>query len=1020
MLPSTSKNWFQYLKALFSTKKEPSPDAPNLYAFLVGINDYQHPVRALRGCVRDMNKVKKYLQKEEEKGDFKVHIETLINENAIKSNIAATFTAHLSQAGPNDVAFFFYAGHGAEEEADPKLWPLEPNNKLQGLVCIDSITEDETGTLLSDKELRYLIHKVGKEYPDGSPKDRPPHILTIFDCCHSGENTRNIGIGEEEEDLQERRFIPMKPKDPAKPRLAKIMKERAWKDFIFADQDGITTQAIQTSPLNKLLPEGDHIQLSACRSDESSYEQSGGGIFTKNLLEVLNRSKGAVSYYDLRGRLKNYIKNQFRQTPQIYEVGDNQLIYRSFLNKKEVGKPLLGQITHNFSDGWTMDMGAVHGMSKQARKVQVTSEGEEEVFEATIGRIEPSRTHLHFDKKDLRRLNKKKTYQGSIEGFMSAPIQVFINNMDQDEAAETQLKNLIEKEGRNLFFTPEEKGADYTVQLAFGRYHITLPEDPFRPLILPTKDYSMDAAEITFNNLNHISQWEYVKRLENDSQHQLPREDIKVEVFRIVTDENQNQSLKLIPFQKENELVEHLKEAPNGKLSSTLRFKITNLSEHRLWVSLVYLYQNFEVDAKWLTNKVQMLEPRGENEKEGGAAWAFEGDPDISFTLEEITQIFNWKEDVSYFKIIASRHEFTVEQLEQGGLPDPSELINRMRGEGEDKPPVQERDTENADAEAWMTELYTVRLPNPYYNKVSEKKLDTLLKTDAAEFIYHLYLDADQPFGGEAKLKEGIEWIPGTERGLFFDLKLGAANWLSRQIRHYKYRKIKKAHPDWVRIVSEGDSWFQHPHPKVRDIIDQLFEDHAIFSLGAGGDTLEKYFAKAEYKAAIIKEQPQFFLMSGGGNDILGKNIMDFLADDISDWDNAEELLNESFFKKVEKLGELYREVFQEIKDSFPKLKILCHGYDYIYPDPEKGWYGRYAGKRIKETAHLKLLADFLIDHFNAKLSAVASEFAHVHYLDLRGLNRDKNLWYDEIHPNSDGFKDVAEKFRLKIKEESQ
>jgi hypothetical protein len=197
-----------------------------------------------------------------------------------------------------------------------------------------------------------------------------------------------------------------------------------------------------------------------------------------------------------------------------------------------------------------------------------------------------------------------------------------------------------------------------------------------------------------------------------------------------------------------------------------------------------------------------------------------------------------------------------------------------------------------------------------------------------------------------------------------------------------------------------------------------LFEDHAIYSLGAGGDTLEKYFEKAEYKAAIVNEQPQFFLMSGGGNDILGKNIMDFIVEDIPDWDSAEELLNEAFFEKVETLGDIYRDVFTEIQESFPNLKILCHGYDYIYPDPEEGWYGRYAGKKIKELAHLKLLADFLIDHFNAKLSAVASEFERVHYLDLRGLNRDKKLWYDEIHPNSDGFKDIAEKFRKKIRAE--
>jgi hypothetical protein len=83
------------------------------------------------------------------------------------------------------------------EKKEDSLWRFEPDNKLEGIVCYDSITEEESGTLLADKELRYLIHQIATKNEQGEAKAGSPHIVTIFDCCHSGENTRNAGIEEE-------------------------------------------------------------------------------------------------------------------------------------------------------------------------------------------------------------------------------------------------------------------------------------------------------------------------------------------------------------------------------------------------------------------------------------------------------------------------------------------------------------------------------------------------------------------------------------------------------------------------------------------------------------------------------------------------------------------------------------------------------------------------------------------------------------------------------------------------------
>jgi hypothetical protein len=1013
--------WLANLKQLFFPKKNRNtmpPNGPNLYALLVGINKYRYPVSKLDGCVADMKKVEKYLEREKKKGDFNVQIKTLTDKEATKSEVARLFTEHLGKAGPEDVAFFFFAGHGAQEWAKDQyekksdsLWRFEPDNKLEGIVCYDSITENGTGTMLVDKELRYLIHQIATKNEQGEAKAGSPHIVTIFDCCHSGENTRNAGI-EEETGVKKRRYEPMEPESPAQARMSLVVDKRQWEDFLFADKDGITQQALKTQPLGELLPQARHVHLAACRSDEFSYESGGSGVFTKNLIEVLNRSQGGVTYYELRGRLKNYIKNQFRQTPQIYEAGGSQEIYRTFLNKKEAGKPLFGMISHNSKDGWILDMGAIHGISNQAKKIKVSAEDESEVFEAKIGKIESSWTEVLFEENDTKKLDKNEVYYGSIEGFLSAPIQVYLNNFDRDEEAKKRLKDLIEEKGKNLFFTEDEKGADYTVQMAFGRYHITEPEDIFRPLVMPTEDNSKEAAELAFSHLNHISQWEYVKNLENNGDNQLPRDAIKVEVFKVIKDEAGQEQLELLSFTGEDEILTSLEKKGN-EYESTFRIKLTNMSSYKLWVSFIYLYKDFSADPEWFANLVQELEPREAHQEEGGSVWVLEDQPNIYFGLEDSTRIFNWAEDVSYFKVIASRQEFDVRQLKMEGLPDPAELAMRSRGQARaGRKGTKEKE---AEADAWMTRFFTIRLHNPFYNRVSQKQLGEWMETEAAEFVYHLYLEPSAPFGGEVELREGVEWIDEQERGLFFKIKLAAANWVSRQFRHYRYKVIRDEEPQRIRIVSEGDSWFQHPHPAVKDIIDQLFDDFAIYSLGAGGDQLEKYFEKGEYKKALASEQPRFFLMSGGGNDILGKRVKDFINTPIDPDDEPEKILNTEFRETVSRLGDIYQTVFEEVKRDFPGVHILCHGYDYIYPDAKKGWYGRYAGKKITRPAHLKAVADFLIDHFNEKLAEATEGFDHVHYIDLRGMVKERELWYDEIHPTSDGFDRIAEKFKAKI-----
>ena len=63
------------------------------------------------------------------------------------------------------------------KKADESIWLNELDGHIETIACFPE--QGEEVSLLADKELRYLIHKVAYG-DDQKPKAIPPHILTIF------------------------------------------------------------------------------------------------------------------------------------------------------------------------------------------------------------------------------------------------------------------------------------------------------------------------------------------------------------------------------------------------------------------------------------------------------------------------------------------------------------------------------------------------------------------------------------------------------------------------------------------------------------------------------------------------------------------------------------------------------------------------------------------------------------------------------------------------------------------------
>lgn len=303
----------------------------NLYVLLVGINDYPAPNPVLKGCIKDINQIEDYL-KEFCAKDYQLHIKRLENSTATYANIKSSFRDHLGAAGPADIAWFHFSGHGSEEKTAPEFLTLEPNGKDQTLICSDSGIGGVPN--LADKELAVLLNEVATKN-----KSQPPHILVSLDCCHSGSGTRSVG-----DDIQWT--------SRAAPSSGATRTLDSYADGYYSRLKNIE------------VPVSKHVVISACKSVQTAGDMPQGGAFTTGLIKTLRAAKGNLSYTDLFLRSRSSVQTiRDNQTPQ-FDTVNNFDPYVRFLEGSPTGEKDLYEVVKK--DGkWFVKCGAIHGLPTQ-------------------------------------------------------------------------------------------------------------------------------------------------------------------------------------------------------------------------------------------------------------------------------------------------------------------------------------------------------------------------------------------------------------------------------------------------------------------------------------------------------------------------------------------------------------------------------------------------------------------------------------------------------------------------------
>lgn len=301
---------------------------PNLYALHVGINHYPagSNVSALAGCVNDAKMLGGFIQKQFGE-EYEIHSKTLLDQEATYAAIVAHFgAAHLGKAGPGDIAFFSYSGHGAKERSAPEF--KDPGGMGETLVCYDS---RPSGRDLADKELAVLAHRL---------EQQGAYVVTLLDCCHSGSGFRG---------------------DEAVLGKARQCYDRSDLRPLEAYLDGYYARLReQGAPLT--VPNPKQLNLAACDRSEKAYEHGTNGLFTHCLLQVLNSSP-RISYAKLFDRTCNkMLAIADRQSPR-FEPSNAFDSYELFLRPGNTAEEIRNTLSFRENEKvWKVNLGNLHGV----------------------------------------------------------------------------------------------------------------------------------------------------------------------------------------------------------------------------------------------------------------------------------------------------------------------------------------------------------------------------------------------------------------------------------------------------------------------------------------------------------------------------------------------------------------------------------------------------------------------------------------------------------------------------------
>jgi hypothetical protein len=342
---------------------------PTIHALLIGINAY--PRNPLSGCINDVADVKCFfdeliLSNEAWQMNYRVLLaphpddQVIINKVGLnkigfdtpsRANIIQAFSHFdAGKANTGDVFFFYFSGHGSQQDAPEGLNGDSSSAKLETILALDS--RQEGGHDLADKELRYLIWKATHsiQYQNDQPDI---HFLAVMDCCHAGSGVRTDEVRSRME----------------KPAPAHVLPLEKMIGYLDAEEKGFGDTAFMSRLKSGWsFKAGRFVQLAAARDDQTAKEKNFNGeyrgAFTYSLFEVLRNGGLQLSYRHLLQKVDRVLHNRVSEQQaqidvQVDEDADLQVLAKNLLSPQTIY--YIGQ-SRDGSE-WLLNAGATSGIA---------------------------------------------------------------------------------------------------------------------------------------------------------------------------------------------------------------------------------------------------------------------------------------------------------------------------------------------------------------------------------------------------------------------------------------------------------------------------------------------------------------------------------------------------------------------------------------------------------------------------------------------------------------------------------
>lgn len=540
---------------------------PTTYALLIGIDEYPIPGHRLRGCRNDVEALEECLEALQGEGEWQLR--KLLDHKASREKVIAA-CLELKVAKKGDVCLIYFSGHGSSEESPAVFRHMDINGRMQSIVCHDSRLPG--GRDLTDKELSHLTWEITYDQDNRALKE--VHLVTIFDCCHAGGNTKEA---ERDRGIDEG-VIP-----------TEIQAYHGHQHF---DRQVVRGKVYFTPK------RGPHIQLAASGENEKAKERDidglARGIYTYSLIQLLKSHKGAITYAQLQQALFVILQNKSsRQTPQLDAVA-TRIQNRPFLNLADKTASNAFVLSyHQELQEWLLPTGQMQGMVPtqldQFKFYVPATDSSHGVKEAYLSHA--ALADFHSTKQDqvflanLLDLGKLKQSIGitpNLKDKLAAHLSPYFYLTETDQANDYQLKE------------QEQEQEVCLLQNNRTIYRQSLPQ-------------SSQAAIALTEKLEAIARWHRVLAIQNENPHLKPSH-YQIKWYRqegadAYPSEDQA-PIELLPTDQKKAIFSyrwdtHYRKQEKTWLEPAFKLNFTNKSGRALYVTALYLQADFKITDRF-------------------------------------------------------------------------------------------------------------------------------------------------------------------------------------------------------------------------------------------------------------------------------------------------------------------------------------------------------------------------------------------------------------------------------------